>query len=115
MSIEALLQGGQGFLFLHPTQSEIQRALAGAGVRLPTPQPIFLEGEKPTGLSGYLMVETPELQLFETVLSQDLQDGRDFVLEHRDVPGDRGLLVRARERRPGIQSHAGVDRRTMLA
>jgi hypothetical protein len=83
MTIEALLQGGQGFLFLHPTQSEIQRALADSGVRLPAPQPIFLEGEKATGLSGYLMVETPELQLFETVLAQALDATTERLIRQR--------------------------------
>ena len=83
MTIEALLQSGQGFLFLLPTQSEIQRALADAGVRLPTPQPIFLEGEKATALSGYLMVETPELQRFEALLVQALEATTERLVRQR--------------------------------
>jgi hypothetical protein len=83
VTIEALLQGKQGFLFLHPTVSEIQRALTDAGVRVPAAQPIFLEGEKSTALSGYLMVETPELQLFETMLSQALEATTERLVRQR--------------------------------
>ena len=83
MSIESLLQGGPGFLFLHPTQSEIQRALADAGVRLPTPPPIFLEGEKPTAFRGFLMVETPELQRFEAALAQALDATTERLVRQR--------------------------------
>jgi hypothetical protein len=81
--IEALLRGTQGFFFLHPTQSEIQRAMADAGVRLPAPQPIFLEGEKATALSGYLMVETPELLRFETALGQALDATTERLVRQR--------------------------------
>src|SRR5262245_3964574 len=83
MTIEALLQGGPGFLFLHPTQSELQRALVDAGVRLPTPQPIFLESEKATPLSGYLMVETPELERFESALAQAVDASTERLVRQR--------------------------------
>jgi hypothetical protein len=72
MDIASLLQDAPGFVFLHPTQAEIQRALADAVIRLPPPQPIFLEGEKASALHGYLMVETPELERFEAALAQAL-------------------------------------------
>src|SRR5581483_6260720 len=50
----------------------------------------------------------------EAVLPQRLQDGRDLAGEHRDVAGDRGTVVRADERRPGVEPHPRVDRRAHL-
>jgi hypothetical protein len=87
MDIVTLLQGAQGFVFLHPTQSEIQRALADTGIRLPAPQPIFLEGEKASALHGYLMVETPDLARLEAVLAQALDAvTQRLVLQRRGEP-----------------------------
>ena len=73
MDIVALLQSAEGFVFLHPTQSEIQRALADTGILLPAPQPIFLEGERASPLRGFLVVETPDLLRFESLLEQALE------------------------------------------
>ena len=47
-------------------------------------------------------------------LPKRLQHRRHFVGEHRDVAGDRGVVVRADERRPRVQAHARVDRRAHL-
>src|SRR5207249_10575985 len=46
--------------------------------------------------------------------TQRFEHRRHLSIEHRDVAGDDGVRVVAVERGPGIESHAGVDRRAHL-
>ncbi len=62
-------------------------------------------------LLGHVMVNGDYV---EAVLAQRLQHRRDFVFEHSDVAGDRGILLRADKRGPRVQPHAGIDRRTVV-
>ena len=47
--------------------------------------------------------------------AQRLEHRRDFEREHRDVAGDHRVGVRAGEGGPGVQAHARVDLRAVLA
>ena len=96
MEIVALLQSSPDFVFLHPNQGELQRALSDSGIRLPPPQPIFLEGERASALRGYLMVESPELRRLEELLVQALEAAsRRLVRQRRgeSAPDDAADLA----------------------
>lgn len=60
---------------------------------------------------GHVMVDGHHI---ETVASQCLERWGDFGLEHGDVPGNRSIFVGAKESRPGVQAHPGIDRRSHL-
>jgi hypothetical protein len=47
----------------------------------------------------------------EPVLAECLEDRLYFIGEHRDVAGNGGIRIGAHKRGPGVQAHAGVDRR----
>src|SRR6266700_4066478 len=51
----------------------------------------------------------------QTVGAERLHYRRYLILQHRHVAGDCRALVAADDRRPGIEAHAGVDRRPHLA
>lgn len=51
----------------------------------------------------------------KTVGPECLEYNRQLALEHRHVASDHRISIGAREGRPGVQSHAGVDERTVFA
>lgn len=84
MEIVALLRSLRGsFLFLHPSRIEIQRVLEEMQIKLPPPQPVFLEGEKASPLHGFLLVETPELCRLEESLERAWTTSRDRLAAQR--------------------------------
>jgi len=47
-------------------------------------------------------------------LRRAFSNRRDFVFEHSDVAGDRGILLRADKTRPTCSTPCGIDRRTVV-
>ena len=76
---------GDNPLFLHLSESELQRLLPGFEAILPVPQPIFLEDERPTAMQGMLVVESEALGDLDRTLEEALEaeTGAQLALQRR--------------------------------
>ena len=59
--------------------------------------------------AGHVIVDCHHVQ---PVRTESLQNRSHLLRQHRDVPRYLGVGVRAEKRRPCVQAHACVDRRT---
>ena len=75
-------------VFLHPSQLDVRRVQALIDLDLPTPQPVFLEGEEASGISGFLLTESPKLRLLEEALAEALDTA--LLRQVRIRGGDAG-------------------------
>jgi hypothetical protein len=97
MNDSAILPYLQGpFSFLRPEPEEVRRVVAAGGITLPRPQPIYLDDEGATPLTGFPVLVTERLRaLRETLIQYVLHEERLQMAIFRRQPSDRKAYAHA--------------------